>query len=178
VALIEIVNLVLRGTPIRRNYTIASSEESFKRILRSKFFSDVDESIFGCSSAKFIGYFRGNNREEFSIRPNSSVFRRESVHNAIWIHGKIVPSDASSILLVVTYSRTEQVKYVQWFIHGLLVIFFLASSFALIEHWNYVNFIMSLVNLLFFYSVMLVILIAQAKGQIDYFKKHLLEADF
>lgn len=166
------IGLVVKGLPIVTKYNLILTETSFKEFADLKFANEDDMNPFSLSSKRFVGHFHGYYGREFSVKPKSSFFRKDSLSNSIWIHGKVEPKDEKSLSLEITYHRTNFAKYGQWVMAGSIGFGFLMTSLKTLVNSDFLNFLISGGALLLFYLSGTLISIFQANGQIEYFEKH------
>lgn len=169
------IKLVVKGTPIFSEYTLALTEKSFKEYADLKFVSEDDMNPFSLSSQRFLGHFHGYYGREFSVKPKSSFFRKDTLSNSIWVHGKVEPKEEKGLSLKVTYHRTDFAKYGQWVLAGTIGFMFLIISIRTLGNADFINFLIFCGALIFFYLFGTLISIAQSNGQIAYFEKHFID---
>ena len=169
------IQLVVKGIPIVSEYRLNLSEKLFKNISETKLKAEDDMNPFSLSSQRFTGHFHGHYGREFSIKPKSSFFKKDSNSNSIWVHGKIDPLDEEVLALTVTFYRTNFTKYGQWVLAGTIGFLFLLISIQTSGNSDLKNFIIFGGALMFFYFMGTLISVAQTNGQIEYFEKYFIE---
>lgn len=171
----DTLKLVVKGVPITSEYTLPMTEEQFKLASRPKMQAEDDMNPFTLSSPRFLGYFHGLYSREFSIKSKSSYYRKNSISDSIWVHGKIEPTDEQVLTLVVSYYRTNFAKYGQRVLSGSFGLLFLLMNIPTFGNFDPGSFLISNGVLAIFYTVALFLLVSQASGQIDYFEKYFIE---
>lgn len=144
-------------------------------MVEPKLANDDDRNPLSFSSERFTGRFHGYYGREFTIKPKSSYFRRDSLSNSILIHGKLKPLDENRLSLTVIFHRTDFAKYGQWVqkaIYGLII---LIMGTKLLMNSDYISFLILGGALFFFYWFATLIAIGQAGGQIKYFERYFFE---
>ena len=169
------IKLVVKGTPIFSEYTLKLTEKSFKEYADLKFVNEDDMNPFSLSSQRFTGHFHGHYGREFSVKQKSLFFRKDTISNSIWVHGKVEPKEEKGLSLRVTYYRTNFVKYGQWVLAGTIGFIFLIISIRSLGNFDFMNFIIFGGALIFFYLFGTLISISQSNGQIEYFEKHFID---
>ena len=169
------IQLVVKGIPIVSKYKLHLSEKLFKNISETKLKAEDDMNPFSLSSPKFIGHFHGHYGREFSIKPKSSFFKKDSISNSIWVHGKIDPLDERDLTLIATYYRTNFTKYGKWVLAGIIGFMFLMISIRTLGNYDFKNFLIFGGALMFFYFIGTLMGVAQTNGQIEYFEKYFIE---
>mgnify|MGYP000153259234 CR=1 FL=1 len=169
------IKLVIKGLPIVSEYTLSLTEKSFKEYAELKFVNEDDMNPFALSSKRFLGHFHGYYGREFSVKPKSSFFRKDSISNWVWIHGKVEAIDERSLSLKVTYHRTNFAKYGQWVLAGSIGFMFLIISIRTLGNSDFMNFLIFGGALIFFYLFGTLVSISQANGQIGYFEKNFID---
>ena len=135
------INLVVKGIPIVTEYYLAITEKSFKQFAESQLLKEDDMNPLSFTADRFVGNFHGYYGREFSIKPKITFFRKDSINNSIWIHGKITPIDEQNINLKITYHRTNLTKNGQWGLAGIIVLMFLTTSIQTLGNSDYLNFL-------------------------------------
>jgi hypothetical protein len=169
------IQLVVKGIPIVSKYRLHLSEKLFKNISETKLTAEDDMNPFSLSSPRFRGHFHGHYGREFSIKPKSSFFKKDSISNSIWVHGKIDPLDEEYLTLIVTFYRTNFSKYGQWVLAGTIGFIFLLISIRTLGISDFKNFLIFGGALMFFYFMGTLISVSQTNGQIKYFEKYFIE---
>lgn len=170
----EKYNLFFKGVPIKREYKVLMPEDAFKQFIAPQLQKEEDAFSFTWGRKKFIGHFSGVYDREFSIRPKSSMFRKNSVGDVVWIHGIIEPIDSDSFILKILFYRAglskSSIRMLSSVAVGILV-FLVIMSFL---RFSFPETLIVLGALSFFSFVFIIASVGTVSGTVEYFETHIL----
>lgn len=171
----EKVIFVVLGTPLFSKYQVSLNEKEFKEKVRGLIAADDIVNPFSLSKVRFLGYFHGLYNREFTIKPKSSFWNRDSISNSIKVHGEIISKGNSYIELEVSFTRTKQLKAGQQILIGFLGVLLLAVISRSIGNSDISALFVFAFALFGFYLFFTLISVFQTSGQINYFERYFVD---
>ncbi len=168
----ENIKLVLKGKPVFFSYLINLPEREFKDRIIERMVSDDDLNSFSLPDERFVGYFAGDYGRELKMKIKSSILRRNTLSNTIWMNCKLIPTNDQKVRFDILFERTLFAKLGNYVFFGTLILILL----FLVFNFNDITSFASITLLLLVFSFIYVAIItSNVKNMIMYFKKHFFE---